>query len=97
MKYHPLPQPDEVEVREREDAYIEPRTLATFFRKLKEEKDNALLEKFEIVSTHPNFTSRIRDVLAYEPEVDFESVPLGIDWEEMQQQILLEEHDSVVE
>lgn len=70
-----------------EKAHIEPRTLAAFFRKLREERDNALLEKFEIVSTHPNFTSRIRDVLEYVPGEDFEVVPLGIDWKEVQQQV----------
>jgi len=71
-----------------EDAYIEPRTLATFFRKLKEEENNELLEKFEIVSTHPNFTSRIRNVLEYAPSEDFEALPLAIDWEAVQQQVL---------
>lgn len=71
-----------------EDAQIEPRTLATFFRKLKEEENNALLEKFEIVSTHPNFTSRIRNVLEYAPAEEFAAVPLAIDWEEVQQQVL---------
>ncbi len=63
-----------------ENAQIEPRTLATFFRKLKEDQDNELLEKFEIVSTHPNFTSRIRYVLEYVPEEDFIEVPLEVDW-----------------
>lgn len=77
-----------------EDAQIEPRTLATFFRKLKEEENNALLEKFEIVSTHPNFTSRIRNVLEYAPADDFAAVPLAIDWEEVQQQVLRRENGS---
>lgn len=76
-----------------EDAHIEPRILATFFRKLKEEKNNALLEKFEIVSTHPNFTSRIREVLEYVPEKDFETLPLAIEWEAMQHQLLSSESD----
>jgi len=73
-----------------EDAYIEPRTLATFFRKLKEEKDNALLEKFEIVSTHPNFTSRIRYVLEYVPDEDFEAVLIVMDWEEVQKLVTVQ-------
>jgi len=70
-----------------EDAQIEPRTLATFFRKLKEEQDNPLLEKFEIVSTHPNFTSRIRYVLEYVPDEDFEAVPLEMEWEDLQGEV----------
>jgi predicted Zn-dependent protease len=60
---------------------IEPRTLATVFRKLEEEMGNDLLENFEIISTHPNFRSRIRETLTYRPEPDFEPVPLDLDWE----------------
>ncbi|MEX0987254.1 MAG: M48 family metallopeptidase [Bacteroidales bacterium] len=66
-----------------EKAGIEPRTLATFFRKLRDNNDNELLEKFEIVSSHPNFTSRIRHVLEYIPDEDFEEVPLEFDWEKV--------------
>ncbi|MDF1570867.1 MAG: M48 family metallopeptidase [Bacteroidales bacterium] len=77
-----------------EDAQIEPRTLAVFFRKLKEEQDNTLLEKFEIVSTHPNFTSRIRYVLEYVPGEDFEAVPLEMEWEGVQDQLQNQEESE---
>jgi predicted Zn-dependent protease len=73
-----------------EEAQIEPRTLATFFRKLKEDQDNELLEKFEIVSTHPNFTSRIRYVLEYVPDEDFEAVPIVMDWEAVQELVTVQ-------
>lgn len=63
-----------------ERAGIEPRILATLFRKLKAEQDNRLLEKFEIVSTHPNFDSRIRAALGYEPDPGFREKPFEIDW-----------------
>ena len=66
-----------------EKSGIEPRTLASFFRKLKEDLDNDLLEKFEIVSTHPNFTSRIRETLEYIPSEDFEEIQIEIEWQEV--------------
>ncbi len=66
-----------------EDANIEPRTLATLFRKLEEETGNELLEHFEIISTHPNFNSRIREVLTYMPEDGFTEEPFALDWEEI--------------
>lgn len=64
-----------------ERASIEPRTMAILFRKLEEETDNELLEHFEIISTHPNFSSRIREALSYKPGDDFESLPMNLDWE----------------
>lgn len=64
-----------------ERASIEPRTMATLFRKLEEETDNELLEHFEIISTHPNFSSRIREALSCKPGDDFESLPVNLDWE----------------
>lgn len=64
-----------------EHSSIEPRTLASFFRKLEEELDNELMKHFEIVSTHPNFRSRIRKALSYVPGDDFEALPIDLDWE----------------
>jgi predicted Zn-dependent protease len=64
-----------------ESASIEPRTLATFFRKLEQETDRDLLEDFEIVSTHPNFSSRIREALNYRPSGDFQAKEIELDWE----------------
>ncbi len=70
-----------------EKASIEPRTLATFFRKLRDENDFALLDKFEIVSTHPNFASRIRQTLEYKPADDFNAEPMSIDWEKVKAEL----------
>lgn len=64
-----------------ERSSIEPRTLATLFRKLEEETDNELLKQFEIISTHPNFSARIRAALSYAPADDFEPLPIELDWE----------------
>ncbi len=66
-----------------EAAAIEPRTLATLFRKLEEESGNELMEHFEIISTHPNFRSRIREALSYTPGNDFKARPIDLDWEEI--------------
>ena len=66
-----------------ESAAIEPRTLATFFRKLEQETDRSLLRDFEIVSTHPNFSSRIREALNYKPEESFRAEKIALEWEEI--------------
>jgi len=66
-----------------EKSSIEPRTLATFFRKLEEETDNELMKHFEIISTHPNFRSRIREALSYDPKEGFEALAFELDWEEL--------------
>ena len=64
-----------------ERSYIEPRTLATLFRKLEKEMDNELMKHFEIISTHPNFSSRIKEALLYEPGDDFEARSMDLDWD----------------
>lgn len=66
-----------------ESAGIEPRSLAAFFRKLEKESNWDLLENFEIVSTHPNLSSRIRKVLYYKPAEDFNEYKFALDWEEL--------------
>lgn len=70
-----------------EGSGIEPRTLATFFRKLDEETGNELLEHFEIVSTHPNLSKRIRDALSYEPAGDFEAQEFELDWKAIKEEL----------
>lgn len=70
-----------------ERSFIEPRTLATLFRKLEKETDNELMEHFEIISTHPNFSSRIREALSYKPGEDFEALPLDLDWDEVKAEL----------
>ncbi|MFZ5939473.1 MAG: M48 family metallopeptidase [Bacteroidota bacterium] len=64
-----------------EKAAIEPRSLSSLFRRLKEKEADELYEKFEIISSHPNFSSRIREVFSYEPAPDFEVEAFSFDWE----------------
>lgn len=70
-----------------EKSSIEPRTLATFFRKLDEETNHELIEHFEIISTHPNLPSRIREALSYSPAEGFESEAIELDWEEVKSEL----------
>ena len=70
-----------------EKSDMEPRILATIFRRLKDEAGNDLVQKFEIVSTHPNFNARIRDALSYKPAEDFEEKSIEVDWEMVQAEL----------
>lgn len=60
---------------------IEPRTLATVFRKLKEEDKSGLYKQFEILSSYPNLDARIKAVLSFEIPEDFTAQEPWIDWE----------------
>lgn len=66
-----------------EKANLEPRILARLFRRLKEDTHNKAMEHFEIVASHPNFSSRIKEILAYEVEEGFKADPLTINWDEI--------------
>jgi hypothetical protein len=56
-------------------------TSTSFDRKQEEEMDNELIQHFEIISTHPNFHSRIREALSFKPAKDFEAESIDMDWE----------------
>lgn len=70
-----------------ENSGIEPRTLATLFRKLEDETDNELMKQFEIISTHPNFRSRIREALSYVIDKDFRAEAIELDWEAIRNEL----------
>lgn len=70
-----------------EHSGIEPRILATLFRKLENETDKELMKHFEIVSTHPNFSSRIREALSYTPAEGFEEMAIELDWDEIRDEL----------
>jgi hypothetical protein len=56
-------------------------TLARMlFRKPEDESGNELLNHFEIISTHPKFSSRIREALSFVPGDSFEAEPIDLDW-----------------
>ena len=63
-----------------EKAKLEPRILASLFRRLKDDTQNKAMEHFEIVASHPNFSSRIKEILAYKVEEGFVADTLSIDW-----------------
>ena len=39
------------------------------------------MKHFEIISTHPNLRTRIREALSYKPGDDFEALPMDLDWD----------------
>jgi len=50
---------------------LEPRALASFLRRLKEKQPASPIYQFELISSHPDTESRIRDILIYRPAEDF--------------------------
>lgn len=65
-----------------EESSIDPRSLATFFRKMNSENMD-YNEYFEWIMSHPHNNSRIKASLEYKVSKDFKAVPLGIDWERL--------------
>lgn len=64
-----------------ENASIDPRYLAAFFHRLSESSDD-ILDRLDILSTHPSHSSRRQAALAYQTAPDFEAVPFdGFNWE----------------
>ena len=65
-----------------EDASISPKSIASFFRKLKRE-NLAYDEKIELVMTHPHNNSRIKASLNHEVDDTFDEIPFELNWEEI--------------
>lgn len=61
------------------NAKINPRILATFFRRIRDEV-GSYNERFEIVMTHPHVNSRIKAALEYNIPDGFATEPFEIDW-----------------
>lgn len=75
---------DAFALRMLENASIDPRYLAAFFHRLSENTDD-ILDRLDILSTHPSHNSRRQAALSYETAPDFEAIPLdGINWELVQ-------------
>ncbi|MGE0076569.1 MAG: M48 family metallopeptidase [Bacteroidales bacterium] len=66
---------------------LEPRTLASFFRRLKEKNENGLYDSFEILSSHPNMNKRIKTVLSFKVSEDFTPVRSRIDLAEIKRRV----------
>lgn len=61
---------------------LEPRSIASFFRRLKEE-ENELIGQFEIISSHPNLNNRIKTVLSFEVPEGFKPKVAWINIDEL--------------
>ena len=67
-------------------ANLDPRVLATFFRRLKNEY-GAYDERMEIFMTHPHHNSRIKAALEIELPDTFTSSPVDVDWNRVKESI----------
>lgn len=67
-------------------AEMDPRILATFFRKLKDEYPS-MPEEFEFLGTHPHHNARIRSTLERSLPDTFNATPLTLDWERVKSSI----------
>jgi predicted Zn-dependent protease len=66
---------------------LEPRALASFLRRVKEEVPQGSGEQFEFIASHPDYDSRIREVLLYSPAKDFAKAELWFNWEELKSKV----------
>ena len=69
-----------------EKAKLDPRVLATFFRRLKNEH-GFYDERVEMFMTHPHHNARIKAALEIELPEDFASESFDLDWEKVKESI----------
>ena len=65
---------------------IEPRTIATFFRRIEDEV-GSYDQKAEIFMTHPHNKTRIRYALEYEIPEDFETIEFDLAWGKVKEEL----------
>jgi predicted Zn-dependent protease len=70
-----------------ESLQLEPRALATFLRRVKEDAPWNGDYQFEFISSHPDYDSRIREVLLYSPAEGFTPTELWFSWEELKAKV----------
>ncbi|MCI5054999.1 MAG: M48 family metallopeptidase [Flavobacteriales bacterium] len=70
-----------------EESRIEPKYMATFFKRLDEEL-GSYAEQLEMFSTHPHNNSRIKMATEYETSPDFSAKVFDIDWQQVQDELL---------
>lgn len=68
-----------------ENANLDPRVLATFFRRLKNEHN--FDERMEMFMTHPHHNARIKAALEIELPEDFKSEPFDLNWNRVKESI----------
>ena len=69
-----------------EKSKINPRILAMFFRRIRDEV-GAYDERFEILMTHPHVNARIKSALEYKIQEGFVTEPFEISWERIKNRI----------
>lgn len=68
-------------------AEIDPRVMATFFRKLQNLEGGILSDKYSVLSTHPELDERIKNALGYKLKKGFKEKPLDIKWGRLKKSI----------
>lgn len=66
---------------------LEPRTMASLFRRLKEKNENGLYNNFEILSSHPNMNKRIKTILLFKVPDDFSPQKSWINIEDLKKRV----------
>ncbi|HNP17292.1 MAG TPA: M48 family metallopeptidase [Fulvivirga sp.] len=69
-----------------EKSGINPNHMATFFIRMKREK-NELDQELQFISTHPANKERIQDAIEYKLADDFKEVSIGIDWSKVKEHL----------
>ncbi len=78
------------------NAKINPRVMASFFRKV-QERSSELDTKLEMLGNHPENQSRIRAALQYQIPPGTEFVPFEMDWQEVVKSVAGRESDEATE
>ncbi len=71
-----------------ERSSIQPRVLATFFKKISKNEINIM--NIKALSTHPDSNERYQNVLLYEVKKDFQEKKISLDWQKVRNSC----HDS---
>ncbi len=66
---------------------INPRIIATLFRRLNEE-GNSYDKHLELLMTHPHNNKRIRSALEYDLEDNFQTKEIELNWDEVKKELL---------
>jgi beta-barrel assembly-enhancing protease len=70
-----------------EKSNISPTSLATIFRKMKEQSEFKYEKELGFLMTHPETDKRIRKSLRYKTKKEFKPEPLDIDWSKVKKRL----------
>lgn len=74
---------DDYALRLLEKSGINPRVMASFFRRMNRE-NLGYDEHLEMIMSHPHNNARIQNALQYQTDDDFVEVPFNLDWDRIQ-------------